>query len=157
MLRSTLFAVVLLVPGCGLLGKRVSEDDCTKWDKHFREATEESARKALEKCKDSPAAKGYLKNLEENVSNSADGLATGCKSVVKLGTYTAEEEKCFLGSSDPKAWGKCELKSTSVLKMYATAGDTTMKTVSGFCGSDEDSDDAPKKKAKKKKKQDDDE
>jgi hypothetical protein len=155
-MRTALLAIVtVVVPGCGLLGKTVSEDDCTKWDKHFREAMQESAEKALNKCKDdNAAAKGYLKNLEENISNTADGIASGCHSVVKLGTYTKDEEKCFMGSSDPAAWGKCELKSTSAIKLYTNSGDNMFKTISGFCkGSDDE--DAPKKKKKKKAKEDD--
>jgi hypothetical protein len=80
--------------------------------------------------------------------------------VQKIGGYTAEEEKCFLGSDDAKAWSKCEFKPTSAVKMYATSAEGWMKSVDAMCKgkseSDEESDDEPKKKKKKKKAADDD-
>jgi hypothetical protein len=155
----TLLALVAFTSSCGLLGKKVSEEDCAKWDKHYRESLEASAKKKLAKCKDDPAAKAWLKSLEENVALSADGLATGCHSVQRIGGYTAEEEKCFLGSDDAKAWSKCEFKPTSAVKMYATSAEAWMKSVDAMCKgkseSDEETDDEPKKKKKKKPSDDD--
>lgn len=160
MLRPFSFAAaIVLVSGCGLLGKKVSQSDCVKWDKHYREALEETAKKTLGKCKDDPAAKGYLKSLDENIAANADGIATGCQSVINIGGYTAEEEKCFMGTTDATAWGKCELKPTSAVGLYVKAGDNTSKTWKGLCSSkssDDDDADSEKPKKKKKKKSDDD-
>lgn len=161
MIRPALLAALFILPaGCGLLGKRVSEDDCTKWDKHYRESLEETSKKILNKCKDSPAAKAYLKSLEENVATSADAMGTGCHAVMKIGTYTAEEEKCFLGSSDAKTWSKCEHKPTSAMSMYIKAGEGWVKSLDGMCkgsssSDDSEDEDTPKKKKKKKKSDDD--
>ena len=155
-----LSALMVLTSSCGLLGKKVSEEDCAKWDKHYREALEATAKKQLAKCKEEPAAKAWLKNLEENVATSADGLATGCHSVQKIGGYTAEEEKCFLGSDDATTWAKCEMKPTSAVKMYGNSADGWLKSVKSICsgkssGDDEPADDEPKKKKKKKSSDDD--
>lgn len=133
----TIAALIALTSSCGLLGKKVSEEDCTEWDKHYREALEATARKELAKCKDDPAAKAYLKNLESNVATSADGLATGCHSVQKIGGYTAEEEKCFLGSDDARTWAKCAFKPTSAVKMYATSAEGFLKSVDSICTDDD--------------------
>lgn len=150
-----LTALLASVSSCGLLGKRVSEDDCVRWDKHYRESLESALKKRLEPCKDdNPAAKGYLKNLDDTIASAGDGMAQGCQAVQKIGGYTAEEEKCFLKASDPKDWTKCAPAPTSAIKMYVTGGTALIKNADSFCKSD-DSD--SKKSKKKKSKGDDDE
>jgi len=157
-----LVALIASVSSCGLLGKRVSEDDCVKWDKHYREVLERGIKKRLGPCKDdNPAAKGYLKNLDETVATAADGMSQGCQAVKGIGSYTAEEEKCFMDASDPKDWSKCAPKPTSAVKMFITGGTATIKSADSFCkgaGDDEgDDSEKPKKKSKKKPKAEDDE
>lgn len=146
----------LLCASCDLLGKTVSEDDCVKWDEHYRKALEKAAKRRAKACdeSDSPAAKTYQKSLEENVASNADGMASACRSIVKVGGYTAAEEKCFLSGDDPKDWSKCSFKSTSAVGMYAKSADTLSKTIESMCGSDSsskkgDDEDAPKKKKSK--------
>lgn len=142
---------------CGLLGKRVSEDDCTRWDEHYRKVLETGVKKRLKPCKDEPAAKGYLKSLDETIATAGDGMAQGCHAVVKIGSYSAEEEKCFLDASDPKDWSKCTPKPTSAMNMYVKAGAGFVKSAEGICKgeSSDEEEDTPKKKKKKSKGDDD--
>jgi hypothetical protein len=143
--------ILLLCPtvSCGLLGKKVSEDDCVKWDKHYREVLETGVKKRAKGCDDA-----YKKKIPENVANSADGMATACRSVQKVGSYTSEEEKCFMAAEDPKDWSKCTFGKTSAIGMYPKAAESMVSTVDSLCGgkksADDDDDDAPKKKKKKK-------
>ncbi|MGZ3424360.1 MAG: hypothetical protein ACXWUG_22345 [Polyangiales bacterium] len=137
---------------CGLLGKKVSEDDCVKWDKHYREVLEAGVKKRAKGCDDA-----YKKKIPENVATSADGMATACRSVQKVGGYTSEEEKCFMAAEDPKDWKKCTFGKISSLGMYPKAAEGMLSSVDSFCGGKSNGDDdAPKSKKKKKKADEDD-
>lgn len=153
MFRPALLAIV--VSGCGLLGKRVSGEDCREWDKHYREALEETAKEILNKCKDEPVAKAYLKDLDDNISHNADAMKTGCQGMIGVAKYTSEEAKCFVRASDASTWGDCETKPTSALNLYVKTGDAWVKSMKGLCKGSGDADDASKKKKKKKSKDDD--
>ena len=85
-------------------------------------------------------------------------MATACRSLLRVGSYTSEEQKCFMAAEKPEDWSKCTFSKTSAVGMYQKAADPMISSVDSMCGKESasDDDDAPKKKKKKKKSADDD-
>jgi hypothetical protein len=149
--------ILLFCPtvSCGLLGKKVSEDDCVKWDAKYREVLDAGVKKHAKGCDDA-----YKKKLPEQVAGSADGMATACRSLLRVGSYTSEEQKCFMNAEKPGDWSKCTFSKASAVGMYQKAAESMVSSVDSICGgkkaASDDDDDTPKKKKKKKSSDDDD-
>ena len=105
-----LSSVVILGPGCGLFGTRVTRDDCERRTDHYREVAKKVLAKDFGKC-----------GMDaKDIDQGGAAITKSCTNNVGQ-KYEKKDEQCFRDGSSLEDWKSCGFGAASIFHGYENA------------------------------------